>query len=51
MPNFAGGIQLLQILVEPRDGLLQSVDLVLRVDEHMAFAWIDDQLRRYTERF
>ena len=43
----AAGVQLLQTLIEPRDGLLQAVDLVLRVDEHVALAGIDNQLRRY----
>ena len=40
-----------QIFVEPRDGLLQAVGLVLGVDEHMAFAGIDDELCRYAKRF
>ncbi len=33
---------LLQILVEPLDSLLQSIDLMLGVDEHMAFTRIDN---------
>ncbi len=47
VPNIAGGIRLLQIFIEPRDGLLQPIDLMLGFDEHMAFAGIDDQLCRY----
>src|SRR5437667_269674 len=39
-----------QIFVEPRDGLLQSVGLVLRFDEEMAFARINNELCRYAER-
>ena len=46
-PTIAGGIQLLQIFVEPRHGLLQPIDLMLGFDEHVAFAGIDDQLCRY----
>ena len=35
------------ILIEPRYGLLEPVDLVLRVDKHMTFAGINDQLCLY----
>jgi hypothetical protein len=38
---------LLQILIEPLNGLLQPIDLILRFDEHMTFAGIDDQLCGY----
>jgi len=41
---------LLQILVEPHDGLFQAVDLVFGFDEHMAFAGINDQLGWYAQR-
>src|SRR5436190_607922 len=40
-----------QIFVEPRDGLLQSAGLVLRFDEEMAFARINNELCRHAERF
>ena len=40
-----------KILVEPRDGLLESVGLVLWFDEKMAFAGIHDQFGRHAERF
>jgi hypothetical protein len=38
---------LLQVLVEPVDGLFQPIDLMLWFDEHMAFAGIDDQFCWY----
>src|SRR5438046_10306129 len=40
-----------QVFVEPRDGLLQSAGLVLRFDEEMAFARINNELCRHAERF
>jgi hypothetical protein len=40
-----------QIFIEPRDSLLHSIDLMLRLDEEMAFARINDELCRHAERF
>src|SRR5207244_12017065 len=37
---------LLQIFVEPADRLIQSIGLVLRFGEEVAFAGINDKLRR-----
>ena len=37
---------LLQIFVEPADRLIQSIGLVLRFDEEVTFAGINDKLRR-----
>jgi hypothetical protein len=40
-----------QIFIEPRDRLIHSIDLMLRLDEEMAFAGINDELCRHAERF
>jgi hypothetical protein len=42
--------KLLQIFVEPSDRLIKSIGLVLRFDEEVAFAGINDELRRYAQR-
>ena len=39
-----------QIFVEPGNGLIETVDLVLWLNEHVAFAGIDDQLGRHVKR-
>jgi hypothetical protein len=45
-----GSQALFQILVEPRDRSIHSIDLVLRLHKKMPFAGIHDELRRHTER-
>jgi len=42
--------KLLQVFIEPRDGLFQPIRLVLGFDEHMTFAGIHNQLCRHIER-
>src|SRR4051812_26240476 len=38
--------KLLQILVEPGDGLIETIGLVLWLNEHVAFAGINNELGR-----
>ena len=47
----ASRVLLLQILIEPGDGLLQAIDLMLGFEEHVAFASIDDQFGGHAKRF
>ena len=41
---------LFQIFVEPGDGAIEAIGLVLRFDKEMAFAGIDNELGRHIER-
>jgi hypothetical protein len=49
--NFEKWTKLFQIFVEPSDGLIQSIGLVLRVEKEMTFAGINDEFCRHTKRF
>ena len=50
IPDSLGDSRLPQILVEPGDHLVDAIGLALRVHEEMAFAGIDNELRRDVER-
>jgi hypothetical protein len=43
-------LPLFQILIEPGNGLIETIGLVLGLNKHVTLARIDDQLRRHAER-